>query len=204
MGVWWSWVLLVLGDDLSYYLHHRAGHTVRLLWARHVTHHSSQEYNFAVALRQAWGELATKYVWYAWLPLLGFHPLAILTMAAVSLVYQFFLHTEVVGRLERLGLFLNTPSHHRVHHGSNIRYLDRNHGGMLILWDRLFGTFEPEREGGAGGLRPHLQHPVAQPLDARLPRVRGDLAGREARPGADGPSWATSSCLPAGATTAAR
>lgn len=146
MGVWWSWVLLVLGDDLSYYLHHRAGHTVRLLWAGHVTHHSSQEYNFAVALRQAWGELATKYVWYAWLPLIGFHPLAILTMAAVSLVYQFFLHTEIVGRLDRLGLFLNTPSHHRVHHGSNIRYLDRNHGGMLILWDRLFGTFEPERQ----------------------------------------------------------
>jgi sterol desaturase/sphingolipid hydroxylase (fatty acid hydroxylase superfamily) len=138
------WVLLFFADDLSYYLHHRMGHTVRLLWAGHVAHHSSQHFNFAVALRQAWGELATKYVWYLWLPLVGFHPLAIMVMSAANLVYQFFVHTEVVGRLGPLEWVFNTPSHHRVHHGSNIRYLDRNHGGILIIWDRLFGTFEPE------------------------------------------------------------
>lgn len=144
---WWAWVLLFFLDDLSFYMHHRSCHEVRILWAAHVNHHSSVNYNLAVALRQSWGELFFKYVWWAWLPFLGFHPLMVITMITVSLIYQFFLHTEVLRRYPRpIEWFFNTPSHHRVHHGSNVRYLDRNHGGILIIWDRLFGTFQPELE----------------------------------------------------------
>jgi len=144
---WWAWLLLFLADDFSFYLHHRSCHEIRLFWAAHVNHHSSQQYNLAVALRQSWGELFHKYIWYLWLPLVGFHPLMVLTMMSISLVYQFFLHTETVHKFPRIVEFIfNTPSHHRVHHGSNVRYLDRNHAGILIIWDRLLGTFEPERE----------------------------------------------------------
>ncbi len=140
----WTWVALLLADDLAYYLHHRSCHSVRLFWAGHVGHHSSQEYNFSVALRQGVGERLHKLLWWLWLPLVGFPPLAILTMMSASLVFQFFLHTQTVRRLGPLEWVLNTPSHHRVHHGSNLRYLDLNYGGILILWDRLFGTFTPE------------------------------------------------------------
>ncbi len=143
---WWVWVLLFFADDLSFYAHHRACHEVRLFWAGHVNHHSSTNYNLAVALRQSWGELFHKYIWWLWLPLVGFHPIQILAMMSISLIYQYFLHTEIVNKLGVLEWVFNTPSHHRVHHASNIRYLDRNHAGILIIWDRLFGTFEPERE----------------------------------------------------------
>jgi sterol desaturase/sphingolipid hydroxylase (fatty acid hydroxylase superfamily) len=143
-GAVWAWALLFVADDFSFYLHHRSCHTVRLLWAGHVNHHSSQNYNLAIALRQSWGELFHKDVFWLWLPLVGFPPLMILAMMGVSLVGQFFLHTRVVDRLGPLEAVLNTPSHHRVHHASNVRYLDRNHGGLLIVWDRLFGTFERE------------------------------------------------------------
>lgn len=145
-GAAWVWVLLVFADDLSFYMHHRACHSMRLFWAGHVNHHSSTHYNFAVALRQSWGELTHKYIWWLWLPLVGFHPLMVLTMMSVSLVFQFFLHTETVSRLGFLEALFNTPSHHRVHHASNVRYLDRNHAGIFIIWDKLFGTFEPERD----------------------------------------------------------
>lgn len=144
-SAWWAWVLLFFADDFSFYLHHRSCHEIRLFWAAHVNHHSSVNYNLAVALRQSWGELFHKYIWWAWLPFLGFHPLMIITMMTVSLIYQFFLHTEVVKRFPRvIEFFFNTPSHHRVHHGSNLIYLDRNHAGILIIWDRMFGTFQKE------------------------------------------------------------
>ncbi|MCB9235833.1 MAG: sterol desaturase family protein [Bacteroidia bacterium] len=141
---WWSWLILLFLDDLSFYMHHRSSHEVRILWAAHVNHHSSQNYNLAVALRQSWGELIHKYIWWAWLPFIGFHPLQVITMISISLVYQFFLHTEAVGRLGPLEWFFNTPSHHRVHHAKNVRYLDRNHAGIFIIWDRLLGTFQRE------------------------------------------------------------
>ncbi|SDM30761.1 Sterol desaturase/sphingolipid hydroxylase, fatty acid hydroxylase superfamily [Catalinimonas alkaloidigena] len=161
---WWSWVLLFFADDFTFYWHHRSCHEIRLFWAGHVNHHSSQHYNLAVALRQSWGELLHKYLWWLWLPLVGFLPLMILTVMSISLIYQFFLHTEVVRRLGPLEWFFNTPSHHRAHHASNLRYLDRNHGGMLIIWDRLFGTFEPEdpRELPVYGLTTniHTYHPL--------------------------------------------
>ncbi len=139
-------LLLFIGEDLCYYWFHRAHHEVRLLWAAHVHHHSSQYFNLSTALRQPWFTPVTG-PWF-WLPLalIGFPPPAILSAQAVSLLYQFWIHTEVVRRLPApLEWLLNTPSHHRVHHAKNPEYLDRNHGGVLIVWDRLFGTFEPER-----------------------------------------------------------
>lgn len=144
-SLWWSWVVLFFAEDLCYYWFHRSHHTVRLLWAAHVNHHSSQRFNLSTALRQPWFTPITGPVF--WLPLafLGYPPYMILTAEAVSLLYQFWIHTEVIGRLPRpFELVMNTPSHHRVHHGKNVAYLDRNHGGVLIVWDRLFGTFAPE------------------------------------------------------------
>ncbi|MGI9328574.1 MAG: sterol desaturase family protein [Pseudomonadales bacterium] len=142
---WWAWLLLFFLEDVSYYWFHRANHSMRLLWAGHVNHHSSRYLNFGTALRQGVGERVHKYLFWLWLPLLGFDALMIVTMMALSLFYQFWIHTELVSTLPKpLEWLFNTPSHHRVHHASNIRYLDRNHGGVLILWDRLFGTFSPE------------------------------------------------------------
>jgi sterol desaturase/sphingolipid hydroxylase (fatty acid hydroxylase superfamily) len=142
-----SWLLLFFAEDLCYYWFHRSHHGVRLLWAAHVNHHTSQRFNLSTALRQPWFTPITGPVF--WLPLafLGYPPAMILTAQAVSLIYQFWIHTETVKRLPRpIEWLFNTPSHHRVHHGKNTAYLDRNHGGVLIIWDRLFGTFAAEDE----------------------------------------------------------
>lgn len=151
---WWTWPLLFLADDFSYYWFHRCSHRVRYFWASHVVHHSSQRYNLATALRQTWtGGLSGSFVFYLWMPWLGFHPLAILFMHSISLLYQFWIHTELIVRLPAwFEAIFNTPSHHRVHHARNPAYLDRNHAGILIIWDRLFGTFEPEGEKPEYGL----------------------------------------------------
>lgn len=152
-----GWFLLIFADDFSFYWHHRLSHEVRLLWAAHSNHHSSQDYNLAVALRQSWTEGFYKFLFYMWLPLVGFHPLMVFTMASISLIYQFFLHTQLVGKLPAwIEFFFNTPSHHRVHHGSNTCYLDKNHGGIFIIWDRLFGTFKPEEEAVVYGLTKNI------------------------------------------------
>ena len=144
---WWAWLLLFLLDDFTYYWFHRANHEVRLLWAGHVNHHSSQYLNFGTALRQGVGERVHKFLFWLWLPLLGFDPAMIITVIGINLFYQFWIHTQAVGKLHPwIEAVFNTPSHHRVHHGSNVRYLDRNHGGVLIIWDRLFGTFSEERD----------------------------------------------------------
>jgi alkylglycerol monooxygenase len=156
-NAWWAWALLIVADDVCYYWYHRAHHEVRCLWAAHVNHHSSQQYNLTVALRQSWTSPVTSFWFWLPLPLLGFPPLMILTAHAISLLYQFWLHTEAVGRLGPLEWVLNTPSHHRVHHGSNPQYLDRNYAGILIVWDRLFGTFEPEGERVRYGLVTNIE-----------------------------------------------
>ena len=148
----WSWLALFFIEDHSYYWFHRIHHEVRLLWACHVNHHSSQHYNLSTALRQPLLTPFTGPVFWAPLPLLGFPPYMILTAQAISLLYQFWLHTEAIDRLGILEEFMNTPSHHRVHHGKNVRYLDKNHGGVLIIWDRLFGTFARETEPVRYGL----------------------------------------------------
>ncbi len=153
----WSWVVLFFAEDLCYYWFHRLHHEVRVLWAAHVNHHSSQHYNLSTALRQP---LLTPFTgpWF-WmpLPLIGFPPWMVLTAQAISLLYQFWLHTEAIDRLGPLEWFMNTPSHHRVHHGKNVPYLDKNHGGVLIIWDRLFGTFAKERERVVYGLTTDIE-----------------------------------------------
>ena len=144
---WWAWLLLFLLDDFIYYWFHRANHEIRLLWAGHVPHHSSQKLNFGTALRQGVTERAHKYFFWVPLPLLGFDPFMVFLMIGINLLYQFWVHTELVHRLPKgVEYVFNTPSHHRVHHASNVRYLDCNLGGVLIIWDRLFGTFSAEQE----------------------------------------------------------
>jgi sterol desaturase/sphingolipid hydroxylase (fatty acid hydroxylase superfamily) len=151
-----TWVALFVVEDLAYYWYHRTHHTIRIFWASHVVHHSSEFYNLSTALRQPWTPFTAVFFWIP-LALAGFSPWMILLQQSVSLLYQFFLHTERVHRLwAPVELVMNTPSHHRVHHGSQSAYLDRNYGGILIVWDRLFGTFEPEGERVVYGLTKNI------------------------------------------------
>jgi sterol desaturase/sphingolipid hydroxylase (fatty acid hydroxylase superfamily) len=145
-------VAAILGWDFLYYWNHRLSHESRWLWAVHVAHHSSERYNLSTALRQPVAEGVTLTVPYGLLALAGVRPALIEHARGVNLIYQFWIHTETIRRLGRLEKVLNTPSHHRVHHGTNRQYLDRNHGSILILWDRLFGTFEEEDEDVVYGL----------------------------------------------------
>jgi sterol desaturase/sphingolipid hydroxylase (fatty acid hydroxylase superfamily) len=142
----WGYVALLFAEDLCYYWSHRINHEVRLFWAAHVNHHSSQHYHLATAVRQSWTQPYLMWIFWLPLPLLGFSPKLILMQMAISLIYQFFIHTQLVGKLGPLEWFMNTPSHHRVHHAINVRYLDKNHAGIFIIWDRLFGSFEAERD----------------------------------------------------------
>jgi alkylglycerol monooxygenase len=142
----WPWVIAVLGVELGYYWWHRLSHEVNLLWAVHVVHHQSEDYNLAVALRQAVLSPVTVLPFYLPLAVLGVPPLHFVVVEALVTLYQFWIHTELVGRIGPLEAVLNTPSHHRVHHAVNPQYLDRNYAGTFILWDRLFGSFAPERQ----------------------------------------------------------
>jgi len=153
---WWVWLLLIPAEDFCYYWFHRCSHEVRLLWAAHVNHHSSTHYNLSTALRQSWTTPFTG-PWF-WFPLIliGFHPLMVSVAMALNLVYQYWIHTELIGSMGPFEWIFNSPSHHRVHHGRNPEYLDRNHGGIFIVWDRLFGTFEPERAEVDYGLTKNL------------------------------------------------
>lgn len=143
---WWVWVLCLFADDFTFYWHHRLSHEIRILWAAHVNHHSSQMLNFSTALRQSWSEEVYKYIFWLWMPLIGFDPLMIMIMMSFNLAFQFWPHTQLIGKLGLLEWIFNTPSNHRVHHASNYKYLDRNHGGIFIIWDRIFGTFQKEHE----------------------------------------------------------
>lgn len=143
---WLTWTIALIGQDFFYYWAHRLSHEVNLLWAAHVVHHQSEEYNLTVALRQsAFQGLFTQFVYFP-LAILGIPPLHFLVAGQISLIYQFWIHTQVIGKMGFLEYFLNTPSHHRVHHAINPQYIDKNHGGTLIIWDKLFGTFAPEEE----------------------------------------------------------
>jgi len=143
--IWWSFIILFFLDDFSYYWFHRTSHENRFFWASHVVHHSSKHYNLSTALRQTWTGSFYSFIFWLWLPLIGFHPGIIIFQMSISLLYQFWIHTELIQKTPKwIEFFFNTPSHHRVHHGSNPIYLDRNHAGILIIWDKLFGTFQPE------------------------------------------------------------
>ncbi len=141
---WQAWLLLLFLEDLCFYWFHRASHRVRLLWAAHVNHHSSRQFNLTVALRQTWTPFLGVLFWLP-LPLLGFAPAMVLLMQAISLLYQSLMHTRLFGDFGPVGLLLNTPAHHRVHHGVNPEYIDKNYAGVFIIWDRFFGTFQAER-----------------------------------------------------------
>ena len=148
MTAWWAWVAVFFLEDLIYYWFHRLSHERRFWWASHVNHHTSQHYNLATALRQTWtGGVAG--TWLLWLPMifLGFPPAMVAIQKGISLVYQYWIHTEAIRRFPRwFEAVFNTPSHHRVHHARNPRYLDANYAGILIIWDRMFGTYIPERD----------------------------------------------------------
>ena len=143
---WWSFIIVFLLYDLVYYWKHRFMHRVRWFWMEHVTHHSSRHYNLSTALRQPWFGPFTGLIVTSWpLVLLGFHPAFIFFAGGVNLVYQFWIHTEAIDRMPRwFEAIMNTPSHHRVHHATNPRYLDRNYAGVFIIWDKLFGSFQEE------------------------------------------------------------
>ncbi|MFT5353027.1 MAG: alkylglycerol monooxygenase [Polyangiales bacterium] len=143
----WPWLLGIIGVDFMFYWWHRVSHVVNVLWAVHGVHHQSEDYNLAVALRQPLFEPITWFVFYAPLALLGISPLVYLAAYGINRFYQFWIHTQIVDKGPAwVEWLLNTPSHHRVHHGVNPQYLDKNYGAVLVLWDRLFGTFEPEVE----------------------------------------------------------
>ncbi|WP_164659409.1 sterol desaturase family protein [Tropicibacter sp. Alg240-R139] len=141
-------ILCFVLDDLRYYWVHRFGHRIRWVWASHVNHHSSQHYNLTTALRQTWtGTFTFMMIVRAPLILLGFHPAIVLLCGGLNLIYQFWIHTEAIGKMPRwFEAVMNTPSHHRVHHGRNPRYLDCNYAGVFIVWDKMFGTFVPEQD----------------------------------------------------------
>jgi sterol desaturase/sphingolipid hydroxylase (fatty acid hydroxylase superfamily) len=144
----WAWVAVFFLEDLTYYWFHRISHERRIWWVSHVNHHSSQHYNLSTALRQTWtGTLNGSWALYLGLSLLGFPPAMVAVQKGISLVYQYWIHTEAIGKMPRwFEAVFNTPSHHRVHHARNPVYLDRNYAGILIIWDRMFGTFQSELE----------------------------------------------------------
>jgi sterol desaturase/sphingolipid hydroxylase (fatty acid hydroxylase superfamily) len=148
-----SWIILLFAEDFCYYWFHRISHESRFFWASHVVHHSSQKYNLSTALRQTWS--GSFYTFIFWLPLIliGFHPIMVLVQMSISLIYQYWIHTEFINKMPKwFEALFNTPSHHRVHHATNPQYLDRNHAGIFIIWDKIFGTFEPEVEKPIYGL----------------------------------------------------
>ena len=194
-GDWWAWAILFFGDDVSYYWFHRVSHESRVFWASHVVHHSSRHYNLSTALRQTWVPM-TYFPFWLWLPVLGFAPWMVLLAQSWSLIYQFWIHTERIRRLPRwFEAVFNTPSHHRVHHGSNEVYLDKNYGGILIVWDRLFGTFEPEGERVRYGLTTNIKtfNPVMVAFHEYAALLRDVRRARSWRTRAElvlrGPGW---------------
>jgi sterol desaturase/sphingolipid hydroxylase (fatty acid hydroxylase superfamily) len=156
------WLGLFLAEDLAYYTLHCADHYVRLFWAIHVTHHNSEKYNLTVAIRSSVFQPFYRFLFFIPLALVGFEPLHIVFMYAITQVYGFWVHTEHIKKLPSWFEFVMvTPSHHRVHHASNIQYLDKNMGMVLIIWDRIFGTFQEEKEAPHYGVTYHIDKPTA-------------------------------------------
>jgi alkylglycerol monooxygenase len=147
MNAWWAWAILLVVDDFAYYWFHRFSHEIRFFWNFHVVHHSSNQYNLSVAVRQSWFSGLAHWIFYLPAALLGFPLWAFVTMHGLNLIYQFWIHTEMVKKMPAWFEYVfNTPSHHRVHHGVNNPYLDKNYAGIFIVWDRMFGTFTEESE----------------------------------------------------------
>ena len=149
---WYYWLLLFLLVDLAYYWGHRMSHEVNLFWGGHVVHHQSEEYNLSVALRQSSLQTVWTFAFNLPIALLGFDPLHFVLVSAFNTLYQFWIHTETIEKMGWFEYIFNTPSHHRVHHGRNPKYIDKNHAGSLIIWDKMFGTFQPEEEKPTYGI----------------------------------------------------
>ncbi len=174
---WWSMILVVVIADLTYYWEHRIAHQVRLLWTQHAVHHSSRDYNIITGIR--FGPLEGVWSLIAHIPmaLMGFPPELVFFGIISVLAYQTWIHTETIGKLGPLEAVLNTPSHHRVHHGSDEKYLDKNYGGILIIWDRMFGTYQVEEETPRYGLKRDFdsRNPI-KVWFSELPQLARDLA----------------------------
>ena len=157
-NTWGLWIFCFFADDLSYYWFHRCSHQVRFLWASHMVHHSSEAYTLAGGLRLPWtSSLTGTFLFWAWMPLLGITPRMVILMKTTSVIYQFWLHTEAITRLPKwFESVFNTPSHHRVHHASDVEYLDKNHAGTLIIWDKLFLTYQEEKFKPTYGLTENI------------------------------------------------
>lgn len=140
---WHVWLVAIVADDFNFYWFHRWSHEIRFFWAAHCTHHSSRKFNLGSAVRNSWFTIFYKPFLWIWMPIVGFEPMMVAFALAVNAIYQFFLHTKFIGRLGLLEYVFNTPWHHRVHHSINAPYLDKNHGGMFVWWDKIFGTFRP-------------------------------------------------------------
>jgi len=151
-NTWYWWVIAFIGVDFFYYWAHRMSHQVNLLWLGHVVHHQSEDYNLSVALRQSTFQKMLTFYFYFPMALLGFPTEWFVLIGAYNLLYQFWIHTEIIGNMGPFGWIFNTPAHHRVHHGRDPKYIDKNHGGTLIIWDRLFGTFQDEEERPTYGI----------------------------------------------------
>lgn len=156
---WACWGALFVLDDFTFYWFHRSSHRFGLMWAAHVTHHSSTQFNLSVALRQSWTPFVAAPFW-LWLPFVGFDPLMVMATEFMSLMYQSLMHTQGVPRLGPLEWALNSPQHHQLHHGENAPYVDKNFGGVLIIWDRLFGTFVRPTEPVRFGVGRVVDHPL--------------------------------------------
>ncbi len=155
---WYSWILLLLGVDFFYYWFHRLSHEVSVLWGTHVVHHQSEEYNLSVALRQSATQVFGSFWFYLPLAFMGFDPIAFITVAQIQTLYQFWIHTRLIKKMPAWFEYVfNTPSHHRVHHGVNPKYIDKNHGGTFIIYDRIFGTFQEEEEEVHYGITSQLK-----------------------------------------------
>ena len=152
MPVWALWIVTFIAIDFIFYIYHRISHRVNFLWAIHMSHHSSEEMNFAVSFRQAWFGPISKIPFFMVMPLMGFDPTIIAVAGVISTLWGIVGHTQIIGKLGPLEWIFNTPSHHRVHHGSNAQYIDKNYGNLLIIWDRMFGTFACEKESVKFGL----------------------------------------------------
>ena len=144
---WYSWLLLLFAVDFFYYWFHRLSHEISILWGTHVVHHQSEEYNLSVALRQSATQVFGSFWFYLPLAFIGFDPVSFLLVSQIQTLYQFWIHTRMIHKFPKWFEFIfNTPSHHRVHHGVNPKYIDKNHGGTFIIYDRIFGTFQEEEE----------------------------------------------------------
>jgi len=162
-----TWVILFAGVDFFYYWFHRLAHEINFLWGGHVVHHQSEEYNLSVALRQGAFQKFGSFLFYLPLAFIGFDPVMFIVVSQFQTLYQFWIHTKTINKLPAPVEFIfNTPSHHRVHHGRNPEYIDKNHGGTLIIWDRLFGTFQPEKNAVVYGITKPLN--TWNPLRAQL------------------------------------